>query len=345
MATDQRPGTVHWIDHIVVGTNDLGAWLDWAEKAIGVKPTSLNGLTTASHKRGQPVAAFCDMGDGSCHVGAFLQNEELPPIEGLDPDGPRYGFFVRAEEIDQHIHRFDQHGILHSDPVRTSAEGDEGTAVYFADPDGNQYELWAPTHMPEGAMEVSTPHGVGRVSSASYSSRDLQRTADFFDRFFDLEPMDDPEVPEDTMVFAFAAGGRLVYHLRDQDDERATGHGPWFAMHAAFTVGEDQYFSNYRRLWDGVPEEPGVKETINLPEEEEKRLPARTGLHGSPAGRLWKERYQRGDEIYDWDGHAFHYIGGISASADGSLSRYKPKEQMEYFRELADSLAGGSLPS
>jgi hypothetical protein len=67
-------------------------------------------------------------------------------------------------------------------------------------------------------------------------------------------------------------------------------------------------------------------------------------LHRSPTGYKWKEIYQRGDEFYDWDGHAFHFFGGISLKSDGSLALYEGKEQEEYLRELAESLKKGSQP-
>ena len=69
-----------------------------------------------------------------------------------------------------------------------------------------------------------------------------------------------------------------------------------------------------------------------------------TGLHRSPVGYKWKEIYQRGDEFYDWDGHAFHFIGGIPKYADGSLALYTPKEQDAYLRELVESLKKGMQP-
>ena len=109
-------------------------------------------------------------------------------------------------------------------------------------------------------------------------------------------------------------------------------------MHTAFTVREEEFFPNYRRMWDGLPEEAGAKEHLNDSREKEDNFPARTGLHRSPVGYKWKEIYQRGDEFYDWDGHAFHFIGGIPKNADGSLVMYTPKEQDEYLRELAESL-------
>jgi hypothetical protein len=67
--------------------------------------------------------------------------------------------------------------------VKTTADGDEGTVIYLADPDGNQYEFWAPAHMPEGAMEICTSEKVGRISHAVYGSRDLVRTAAFFEKY------------------------------------------------------------------------------------------------------------------------------------------------------------------
>lgn len=344
MALEQRSGAVHWIDHVVVGTNDMSAWVQWAVNAIGVIPGPVSGLTTAARQRNQPISIFLYIGDGSCHFGAFLQSEALPPSKGLGKDTPRYGFFILPEDVDEHLHRLDQHGIPHSRPVRTAAEGDEGTAIYFEDPDGNQFEFWAPARMPEGAMEVCTSLKVGRISSVVYGSRDLQRTAAFFERFCDLRPLDSSEIPEDSLVLPLDGGARMVYNLVDDVDVRVTGHGPWFAMHAALTVREEAFFPNYRRMWDGMPEEPDVKERLRLSTAEEDALPARTGLHGSPVGRRWKETYERGDEFSDWDGHAFHFVGGIATRVDGSLAVYRPKEHDEYLKQLVEALANSSLP-
>jgi catechol 2,3-dioxygenase-like lactoylglutathione lyase family enzyme len=339
MANDQA-GRAHWIDHIVVGTNDMTGWVQWAIEALGVTPGPVEGLTTEDRAKGRPIASFIDIGDGSCHFGAFLQPEKLPQSADLGKGFPRYGFFVRPEDIDAHLLRLDQHTIPHTGPVHTSAEGDDGTAVYFEDPDGNQFEFWAPDVMPDGAMEVATATGVGRVSSAVYGSRDLQRSAAFCHDYFGLTPADSSEIPEDTLVLPLAAGGRLVYNLVDEVDERLTGHGPWFAMHAALMVEEDRYMSNYLRLWDGVPEETGDHHERSR--EQQDAIPAHTGLHGSPAGRKWKELYSRGDEIYDPDGHAYHFIGGLPKSGN-SLATYVPKEQHEYLKELMEGIAVGKF--
>ena len=337
-------GTVHWIDHVVVGTNDMGAWVEWAADAIGLTPGRIGGLTTEARKNDRPIAIFLDIGDGSCHMGAFLQKEQLPQSKGLGLDYPRYGFFVRPEDIDEHLRRLDGHGIAHSDPVRTMAEGDEGTAVYFQDPDGNQFEFWAPVHMPKGAMEVATGAGVGRVSSATLGSRNLQRTAAFFSDYCDIEPIESSEIAEDSVAFSLAGGARIVYHLVDEVDERLTGHGPWYALHAALTVAEDAFFPNYRRMWEGIPEESATKDKLGLPREEEDALVARTGLHTSPSGRKWKQTYERGDEFYDWDGHAFHFVGATHTSIADSLAVYRPKEASAYLKELAEAVGAGQAP-
>ena len=164
MATEQR-GAAHWIDHFVVGTNDIGRWVEWAIDVIGVERHPIGGLTTEARNAGRPVASFMYMGDGSCHFGAFLQREQLPPSKGLGASTPRHGFYVRAADVEAHVRRLDAHGVPHTAPARTSAEGETGVAVHFEDPDGNQYEFWAPDDLPEGAMAVETSAGVGRISS------------------------------------------------------------------------------------------------------------------------------------------------------------------------------------
>lgn len=341
MAEGEARGAVHWIDHFVVGTNDIVAWADWGVKAIGLVRRPIVGLTTQARKKNVPIMCFLWWKTGSCRIGAFLQSEVFPPSQDLGKDTPRCGFYIRPEDIDSHLKRLDRHGIPHTDPIHTAAEGDEGNAIYFADPDGNQYEFWAPAHMPAGAMEIATSKKVGRISHAVYGSRDLARTADFFARYCGLEPVQTSTIAEGLLVLRLKAGGRIVYKLVDRLDERVAGHGPWWDMHTALTVREEDYFPNYRRMWEGLPEEAGAKEDLHQSLEEEDALPARTGLHRSPVGYRWKEIYQRGDEFYDWDGHAFHFFGGIPRTEDGSLALYRVKEQEEYLKELRESLSKG----
>jgi catechol 2,3-dioxygenase-like lactoylglutathione lyase family enzyme len=331
-------GAVHWIDHYVVGTNDMAAWSDWAVNATGITRRPLIGLTTAARKRNIKITCFLWWDGGSCRIGAFLQPEIYPPAKELGKDMPRCGFYIRPEDAEMHLRRLDRHKIAHSDPIKTAAEGEEGTVIYFADPDGNQYEFWAPVKMPEGAMEICTDERVGRISHAVYGSRDLARTAAFFEKYCGMEVEQNVKTAEGTLVLRMRAGARLIYKLVDKLDERIAGHSPWWDMHTALLVRENEFLPNYRRMWEGLPEEAGPKENLNDSREKEDDFPARTGLHRSPTGYRWKEIYQRGDEFYDWDGHAFHFFGGIPLKSDGSLALYEGKEQEDYLRELAESI-------
>ena len=338
MSNEEPRGAVHWIDHYVVGTNDMVAWANWAINATGLERQPINGITTAARKKNVPIMCFLWWEGGSCRIGAFLQSEIYPAAKPLGEDTPRCGFYIRPEDIDRHLRRLDQHKIPHTDPVKTTAEGDEGTVIYFSDPDGNQYEFWAPVHMPQGAMEICTAEKVGRISHAVYGSRDLARTAAFFEKYCGAQPEQSPAIAEGLLVLRLRAGARLIYKLVDRVDERVAGHSPWWDMHTALTVRAQEFLPNYHRMWDALPEEAGPKENLNDSRDKEDGFPARTGLHRSPVGYKWKEISARGDEFYDWDGHAFHFYGGIPTKDDGSLALYKGKEQDEYLRELTESM-------
>src|ERR1044071_2488363 len=125
MIDHQSRGPVYWIDHYVVGTNDMGAWVDWAVNAIGLARQLLIGLTTAARKRNVKITSFLWWKGGSCRIGAFLQPEIFPPPKTLGADLPRCGFYIRPKDIDAHLRRLDRHKIPHTNPVRTAAEGEE----------------------------------------------------------------------------------------------------------------------------------------------------------------------------------------------------------------------------
>ena len=147
MAEDQRPGTIYWIDHFAVPSNDLDRWVKFQMNVVGAELVRINGLTTEARQRNQGgVAAFCrtpySMVDG------FLASEQLPAAAEPGAGMPRFGFFIRPEDIDEHLRRLDEQQVPHTDPIRTSAEGQDGTAIRFVDPDGNRLEFWAPTRLP-----------------------------------------------------------------------------------------------------------------------------------------------------------------------------------------------------
>jgi hypothetical protein len=92
MANDEPRGAVHWIDHRVVGTNDLVKWVDWAVKATGAVPWPMIGITTAARKRNSPINCFLDFAKGARQIGAFLQPEVYPEGKGLGKELPRCAF-------------------------------------------------------------------------------------------------------------------------------------------------------------------------------------------------------------------------------------------------------------
>jgi hypothetical protein len=206
----------------------------------------------------------------------------------------------------------------------TSAEGEDGTAIYWQDPDGNQFEFWAPARLPAGAMdppEAGGPMKVGRISHGVYESRDLRRTADFFHRYCALEPLAGGDIPADTLVLPLAAGGRLVFKQTEAPGHRTSGRGVYRDLHTAVVVRPEDFWPNYERMWAELPEWD-FDEQRGRYAGDGASLPARTTLHGSPAGRRWKAAFGRGDDWYDWDMNLFHFFVGVPQR--GSMTTYEP---------------------
>ncbi|MPZ13221.1 MAG: hypothetical protein GEU73_02130 [Chloroflexi bacterium] len=333
MLEDQRPGSVYWIDHYVVGTNDLDRWMDFHERILGARPYG-----QVDERR--QIGAFQKL--THCHHGGFVQKNPLPATRGLGKECPRYGFFTRQEDIDGHLRRLDQHQVPHSDPIHTSAEGEDGTVIYWEDPDGNEFEFWAPVHLPPGAMDDCGPLKVGRISHGVYESRDLQRTADFYHRFCALDPNQSSDIPGNTLVLPLAGGARDVYRQAEELGRRVGGRGEWRGLHAALVVRDEDYLPSYRRMWGELSEWEFDREKGLLPEAPE-RLPARTALHGSAAGRKFKEVYGRGDDFYDWDMNSFHFVGGVPERS--SMAVYEARTMEFHMQQLLESQGqGGALP-
>ena len=205
MLDDQRPGTVYWVDHYVIPVTDIPRWSDFYTKALGAVPQVREPRPERPDRpAGGGGILFTNV--GQCHVGGS-QTGRLTPGSGH----PRYGWFIRSADIDEHLRRLDASGVAHSGAIRTSETGEPGTAIRFADPDGNQLELWAPEKLPDGAMANETAAKVGRIASAELESRDLERTNDFYSKYCALEPLRSGELGADTTVLPLAAGGRLVF--------------------------------------------------------------------------------------------------------------------------------------
>ena len=323
MSDTSRPGTIQWIDHYVVCTNDISRWEAFHSRVLGAR-------TEPDRSGGQMRAIGLFQGWARGRHGGFISKAPLPPTRGLGKGLPRYGFYIAAADIDDHLRRLDDAGALRDDPVRTSAEGDAGTVIHWQDPDGNQFEFWAPDVLPDGAMDDCGDERVGRISHGTFESRDLDRTRTFFSRYCALEPVKSADIATDTLVLRLAAGGRLMFHKVETLEGRTTGCGLLDA-HTALLVHRDDFFSNYARVWAELPEwefDPLGNEPVENPQD----LPARTVLHPSPAGRKFKQITQRGDDWFDWDTNLFHFYGATPIG--DSFARYEAHPIDHYIHEL-----------
>src|SRR5687767_6414281 len=261
MAEDQRQGAPYWIDHYVVPTADTARFIDFYTDVLG-------GKARAGDDQ-RPGTRFTYV--GQCHVGGTpARSGKLEAPTGL----PRYSWFIRPEEIAEHVKRLDSRGVKHSGPTRMREEGDEGTSIRFTDPDGNELEFWAPDRLPEAAMHNESPLKVGRIAAATYPTRDLARTTDFYHRYCGLDPIRGADVASDIVVFPLGAAGRIIFKKVDRLGDRTGGHVVHRALHTAMVVRDDEFMSvldsMYQDLpeWDYDPNQPpplGVEETGKLP--------------------------------------------------------------------------------
>jgi predicted enzyme related to lactoylglutathione lyase len=325
MLDDQRPGTVYWIDHYVVPTRDTARWGDFYTKVFGAVPRANEGRPD----RGESTL-FTWV--GLCHVGGG-PHRNLTPGSGQ----PKYSWFVRPQDVDEHLRRLDGSGVAHTDPIRTSELGEDGTAIRFSDPDGNSLEFWAPARMPEGAMLGESSAKVGRVAAATFESRDLGKTTDFYSRYCGLDPLQSADVAGDTVVFPFAGAGRLVFKRVDQLGNRTLGHAVYRAMHTAMVVRDKEFMPAMERMWAELPEWDFDPDDLpTLTPEQAGALPPRTCIHGSPIGPEWKRRVGRGDSFCDGDTNGFHFVAG--APVGGSMVAFEGVGQ----RVFLEAKTGGA---
>lgn len=322
MAEDHRLGAPYWIDHYVVATSDLARWEGFCANVLGA--TEPWGDTEPPPGQAR-FGGFLHL--GGSHVAAFVQQRPIPPGKGLGTGCPRYGLYVRQEEIDEHLRRLDEHGVPHTDAVHRSDYGEPGVSILFEDPDQNQLEFWAPDRMPDGAMDGSSPVDVGRISHAVLESRDLDRTATFYSRYCSLDPLRGSDVANDYLVCPFLGGARLIFKKVDALDVRTGGSTLWRGVHNAYAIRDDEFLPAYKRAWDALSEWDYDNQAQGA-HPDPSSLPARTGMHGSVAGRRWKAMYGRGDQFYDWDTNSFHFVGGSSASP--TMATYEAHYMEEY---------------
>lgn len=310
MAEDQRPEAAYWIDHFVVPVNDVARWKEFTRRVLGGE--DLGGGEGAGHLSFMLV--------GPHHNGGSFRKEALPEPSPLGTALPRYGFYVRAEDLDTHRRRFEEYGVEASEPIHTSAGGEEGTAVCFRDPDGNEYELWAPRSLPPGAMDSSNPMGLGRISHAILESRDLDRSLAFHSSYLAVDPVHSADIPKDMAVLRLAGGGRLLFQKIEPEAE--TRGGERMGVHAAFTVRDEEWDLVHERLWDGLPEAPQDAPQAPGPSSSWQLHPAWTRQRASMVQRGIVA--PRGYGFTDWDNHPFHYVRGAFAPGDGASYEVLP---------------------
>ncbi len=332
MSEDQRTGAAYWIDHYVVPTADVSRWGSFYTNVLGATPRIDEDRPD---RAGRPIRMLFTYLGRECHVGGSVYDGVLTPGTGL----PKYGWFIRQEEIDEHLRRLDANAVPHTDPIRTSEEGEDGSAIRFTDPDGNALELWAPVRMPDGAMEGETPAKVGRIASAMFESRDLSKTTDFYSRFCGLDPLRSNDLAGDTVVFPLASAGRLAFKQVERLGGRTGGHAVYRALHTALVVRDDEFVPTLERMYRELPEwdfDPATPPTLSP--QEAGALPARTGIHGNPIGPEWKRVLGRGDSFWDWDTNGYHFVA--ASPVGGSMASFEPASQRKFLEDRRASAAG-----
>jgi len=300
MTANGRPGAIYWIDHYTVCTNDIARFTAFHAQVLGGKqwtgPTGREVFQSVARSK----------------TGGFIVDRPLPPSRGFGKGFPRYGFFIEGADIDLHVQRLRAAGAVHSAPTRTSEHGEAGTRISWEDPDGNQFEFWAPDVMPAGAMTDCGEERVGRISHGVFESRDLERTAAFFDRYCTTERLSLDELGmtgEEALVLWLAAGARLIFCKVDELAGRTMGFG-MPDPHTALIVRCEDFYPNYARMWAELPEWDYDYWETRTPVANPETLTPRTFLHASPAGRRFRALTHRGDGFLDWDTNFFHFFGG-----------------------------------
>src|SRR4030095_4988277 len=118
MPDSPRPGAIHWIDHFVVTVDNMLPWERFMEDVLGGTVHHRGGLSTAEMLRGGQVRTFYNVRHHES--GGFLPPRLRPQTGGPGRILPRWGFYVRPEDIDAHRRHFDAHQVAYRDPVRTS---------------------------------------------------------------------------------------------------------------------------------------------------------------------------------------------------------------------------------
>ena len=340
MNNPEPKGAVHWIDHYVVGTNDMAALeLLGGQRHRSARSGRSIGLTTNTRKKNIKIFCFMWWEGGSCRIGAFLQPENYPPAKELGKDLPRCGFYIRPEDIDDHLRRLDQHKIPHSDPIKTAADGEEGTVDLFrrsgrqsirvlgAGPDARRRH--GDRH--DGK---SRPHQPRRLRLArSGANRGVLREVLWHGRWSEIRK---PPKAHWCCACAPAPVSSTSWWISSTNASPATALGGTCTPRSR--CAKRNSFRTTGVCGTGSPKRKALKKLSTIHATRKITFLRAPVCTAARSAIKWKEIYQRGDEFYDWDGHAFHFIGGIPLAADNSMALYEGIEQEEYLLELAQTI-------
>jgi len=147
------------LDHFVVPVDDIVVAEDFYVRVFGGILGKRNGLNVRQRKRGAVPHTFIQI--GGKRMGVYLQSDErtAPTSErGL----PTYSFTATAEGIDAVMRELTKLGVSFDGPVRDALPFAE-QAIFFADPAGNHYAVYAPKDTSQ-----HSPYAFGRITGVGY---------------------------------------------------------------------------------------------------------------------------------------------------------------------------------
>src|ERR1700744_1073461 len=104
-------GTVQWIDHYVLCSEDIPRFAAFHTKVLGA-------LTLPDPENRAP-GVFQQV--ATVRVGGFRAKAPMPPTLGIGRGLPRYAYYINADDIDAHLKRLDEAGAIHREPISSAA--------------------------------------------------------------------------------------------------------------------------------------------------------------------------------------------------------------------------------
>jgi len=147
------------LDHFVVPVDDIVAAEDFYARVFGGILGKRNGLNVRQRKRGAVPHTFIQI--GGKRMGVYLQSDERAAptsARGL----PTYSFTATADGIDAVMSELTKLDVSFDGPLRDALPFAE-QAIFFTDPAGNHYAVYAP----KDASQHS-PYAFGKITGVGY---------------------------------------------------------------------------------------------------------------------------------------------------------------------------------